>query len=273
MTSSNGPTGVHPLDDLAAYAVNALDDIEQEAVADHLTLCRACRDDLAAHHETLALLSPQQAPPAAVWQRVAAGIGAPGLPDPHATPHEQSSPARPAASDDDDVVRPPPAPTRLVPVPVEKRPPFRLGWMAAAATVAVALAAGAIAGYALGRSGDPDDADIASLAQQASEHPGGELATLVSSDGEAVAHIVADEDGAYLVLSGMESLPTGRAYQLWSLTEPQPVSLGMLGRDGTNTVAFRLPPTVTDLAISEAPTNGDATPTGQFLASGTITPT
>jgi hypothetical protein len=49
------------------------------------------------------------------------------------------------------------------------------------------------------------------------------------------------------------------------------VSLGMLGRDGTNTVAFRLPPTITKLAISMAPTTGDATPTGDFSASGTIT--
>ena len=64
----------------------------------------------------------------------------------------------------------------------------------------------------------------------------------------------------------------GRAYQLWALDGPEPVSLGMLGRDGTNTVAFRLPPTITELAISVAPTAGDPVPNGDFQAEGAVTP-
>jgi hypothetical protein len=48
------------------------------------------------------------------------------------------------------------------------------------------------------------------------------------------------------------------------------VSLGMLGRDGTNTVAFRLPPTISELAISVAPTSGDSAPSGEFQASGSV---
>jgi hypothetical protein len=82
--------------------------------------------------------------------------------------------------------------------------------------------------------------------------------------------VVSDDDGAYIVLDGLQDLPEGLAYQLWSLTGPQPVSLGMLGRDGTNTVAFRLPPTITRLAISVAPTSGDTAPAGDFQASGDI---
>lgn len=138
--------------------------------------------------------------------------------------------------------------------------------MAAAAAVAVALGVGGSVGFAVGRSGD--DADIGTLAEQADD-----VATLTSPGGDPVARVLSDDDGSYLVLDGLENLPEGRAYQLWSLTGAEPVSLGMLGRDGTNTVAFRLPPTITDLAITEAPTNGDATPAGAFLATGPVTRT
>lgn len=249
MSNSDTPIDVHPVDDVAAYALDALDGAEREAVAEHLAGCPGCRDELALHHETLALLAPEEAPPPAVWARVAASIAA--APEVGA----------PEASD----------PVREVPTvtsldarrgPTEGRRPQRV-WMAAAA-VAVALGVGGSVGFAVGRSGD--DTDIGTLAQQASE-----VVTLTSPGGDPVARVVSDDDGSYLVLDGLENLPRGRAYQLWSLTDAEPVSLGMLGRDGTNTVAFRLPPTITDLAITEAPTNGDATPAGTFLASGTIT--
>jgi hypothetical protein len=133
-----------------------------------------------------------------------------------------------------------------------------------------AATTGGVFGYVLGSSGD-DGADIGTLAQQASEAPGGVRATLATTSGQPVARMVTDEDGAYMVLSGLQDLPEGRAYQLWSLTGPEPVSLGMLGREGTNTVAFRLPPTITELAISVESTSGESAPTGEFSASGTVT--
>jgi hypothetical protein len=149
-----------------------------------------------------------------------------------------------------------------------------MGWLAAAASVAaVAAITGGAVGFALGRSADEADegGDIASLAERASEDPSGVLATLADGGGRPVARVVADEDGAFMVLEGLQDLPEGRAYQLWSLTGPEPVSLGMLGRDGTNTVAFRLPPTITDLAITVEPTSGETAPTGEYRASGEIT--
>jgi anti-sigma-K factor RskA len=142
------------------------------------------------------------------------------------------------------------------------------------AVAAACLVLGGVAGYVLGSSGDDADIDrgIDSLAQRASDEPGGVLATLDDTAGRPVARVVTDQDGAYLVLEGLQDLPSGRAYQLWSLTGPEPVSLGMLGREGTNTVAFRLPPTITELAISVEPTSGEVAPSGDFQASGTIPP-
>jgi anti-sigma-K factor RskA len=300
----------HPLDDLAAYAVDALDDAERQSIDDHLAGCAACRDELAAHHETLAELTSSEPPPAAIWQRVAAGIGAPALPDPHSSPTPPAGPGEGDGTNAAQLGRKASSPgvrgrydgdgvraisengdavdgvVRRIGAPGGdsddsesseggqsggRRRSFRLGWLAAAASVAVALAIGGAVGFAVGHSsGGGDDADIGSLAHQASERPGGVLARLTDSDGRPVAEVVADQDGAYVVLRGLQNLPEGRAYQLWSLTGTQPVSLGMLGRDGTNTVAFRLPPTITQLAITVAPTNGDVSPSGDFLAAGQV---
>lgn len=302
MSSPNGTIGEHPLDDLAAYALDALDEADRRAVDDHLALCDSCRAEVAGHHETLAGLTADEAPPAAVWERVAAGIGAPGMADPHRGGSAGPAPAAPPATGS-------PAPsTSTPPAPAPRsRPPAESGpaaveagesgesgatvtplaresrastsarpgrsvgprWLAAAAAcLLVAAIAGGAIGYALGSS--DDDSNIDTLAERASEDPEGTLATLDNGGGEPVARVVGDADGAYIVLQGLDDLPEGQAYQLWSLTGAEPVSLGMLGRYGTNTVAFRLPPTITELAISVEPTSGETAPTGSFEASGTI---
>jgi anti-sigma factor RsiW len=274
VSNSIGSIGDHPLDDLAAYALDALDDAERQAVDDHLSRCYACRAELAGHHETLSVLAGDETPPATVWQRIAVGIGADDLPDPHGAGPSTSSaaPAEAVEAVHPETETPsgpevPPAPPVTSLAEARERRPSRLRWLAAAGSLSAAAAAGAVFGFAMGNSDDGgDDANITALADQASE----QLATLQGSGGQPVARVVADEDGAYIVLEGLQNLPEGQAYQLWSLTGPQPVSLGMLGREGNNTVAFRLPPTITNLAISVAPTSGDTSPTGPFEASGQI---
>jgi len=231
----------HPVDDLAVYALDALDDVERRAVDEHLADCPDCRLELDTHYETLVALVPDEPPPPAVWEGVVAAITAP--------------------DDASEIAQEP------VPAPVIR---LRRPWLAAAGGLVAAAIVGGVLGFALGRSHD-DGADIDLLAEQAAEDRDGVLATLDDTAGQPVARVVADADGAYVVLEGLRDLPEGRAYQLWSLTGPKPVSLGMLGRDGTNTVAFRLPPTITKVAISVAPTSGDVAPNGAFQASGTIT--
>jgi anti-sigma factor RsiW len=66
------PIGDHPRDDLAAYAVDALEGDERRAIEDHLAGCVACRALLAEHHDVLAGLTPDELPPPSVWPRVAA---------------------------------------------------------------------------------------------------------------------------------------------------------------------------------------------------------
>jgi anti-sigma-K factor RskA len=268
-----GPISDHPLDDLAAYAIDALDPTERQVVDDHLAHCAPCRAELDDHRETLAALAPDETPPTEVWQAITAAIGAPGLPEAHAgaTGIALDRPASRGRTDEgrqdgDDTVAP--VSSLADEARVRARRPSPLRWAAAVVALAGVASAGGAIGFVLGNSGD--DGDIGSLAQQALQDPDGVLATLSDRGGEPVARVVADEDGAFVLLEALEDLPEGRAYQLWSVGGPEPVSLGMLGRDGTNTVAFRLPPTITDLAISVAPTSGDSSPSGEFQASGSV---
>jgi anti-sigma factor RsiW len=63
-----GPLSDHPLDDLAAYAVDALEPAERLAVDDHLAHCSDCSAELAGHREALGALATVEAPPPEVWR-------------------------------------------------------------------------------------------------------------------------------------------------------------------------------------------------------------
>jgi anti-sigma factor RsiW len=267
-----GPLSDHPLDDLAAYAADALEPAERLAVDDHLAHCSACNSELASHREALGALATVEAPPPEVWHDIAAAIGVPDLPDPHTgrrVIRDESASGRPldeGSEDGDDRVAP--VTSLAGAARVRGRRPSSLRWVAAAAVLVAVAGVAGLVGFALGNSSD--DADIASLAQQAADDPNGVLATLADGEGRPVARVVADEDGAFMLLEALGDLPEGQAYQLWSVGGAEPVSLGMLGRDGTNTVAFRLPPTISELAITVAPTSGDSSPSGEFQASGSV---
>jgi anti-sigma-K factor RskA len=59
---------------LGAYALNALDPGERAAVESHLAGCRDCRNEVAAHQETLRPLAPSAPAPDGAWQRIEAEI-------------------------------------------------------------------------------------------------------------------------------------------------------------------------------------------------------
>jgi anti-sigma-K factor RskA len=117
----------------------------------------------------------------------------------------------------------------------------------------------------------PPVQDVGDLADAALADPEA-LAVLASPDGQERARLVRAEAGSFVVFDALPPLAAGRAYQLWTLDGPAPVSLGVLG-DGTGeAVAVALPANTTVVAISDAPAGGEAQPTGPIVAQGQVAP-
>lgn len=289
------PTANHPLDDLAAYAVDALDDAERAAVDEHLAGCLACRAELVGHIEALASLTGDERPPAVVWERIAADIGAPGMPvpggasdggSPAAPPTSGPSAGSAAAVPPAAASTPPVPPAAAAPVPPSapaageppsvadlaarraERPGLRPWIVAALAAAAVVLVA---FGFVLGGTAGDDDPDsVGELARRAVDE-GADVGTLDGTSGQPVARVVDGGRGtSFVLLDDLDALPEGRSYQLWSLDGPQPVSLGLLGDGSPDAVAVPLPAGATELAISDEPASGVTAPTGPIVATGTI---
>ena len=107
------------------------------------------------------------------------------------------------------------------------------------------------------------------LAQQARHEPGARTATLVDTDGNALATAIVLPDGRGYLESSLPALPSGRTYQLWSVGGPQMVSLGVLGRDPA-VVAFAAAPGTTSLAVSDETAGGAVAPTQAPVAVGDV---
>ena len=267
-----GRSDGHPQDDLAAYAVDALEGRERRAVEAHLALCPACRRELAAHEEALAGMIGDERPPAEVWARISRATAGPA----HG----------PAASPDRVVPRPEVvvvSPDGAVPLRPRRdagrrrpggvadrrrrrsaRPPG--GRLALVGAVAAALVVAAGIGVRVVDGGG--DGGPPSTAVAAAELPVGRLS---AADGTAVAVVGADERGSYVeMLPPMDTLPGDRTYQLWSLDGAEPVSLGLLGTGAAHRSRVVLPDGTTRVAISDEPAGGSPAPTGLVAGSGEL---
>lgn len=214
------------IDALGAFALDAMDPDEAEAVRRHLEECPRCSEEVAQHHQVAALLGNVGGEaPAHLWDQIVGKIGelpkAEGsrgmlsLVDP-ATGHRgrtQGSLRRGAIS------------RRVV----------LLG--AAAALVVVALLSVQVARLDHRVGSLNASAGISHLVQQALVNPNAQKVKLESVDrsGTTAAEVVVLPSGsAYLVNKGLPPLPSDKTYQLWGRTRTQLISLGVLGNRPTN---------------------------------------
>ena len=201
---------------LGAYALDAVDDTdgEREAVRLHLLECARCRAEVAQHREVAALLAHTGEPaPAAVWDRITAAIEGEAPPAPQPLLR---------------AVRPSPAP----------RPRWwsRPLMGAAAAAIVVIAALGWLAFDANRRLDDLEgDRGVAAAMADALRDP---ASTVVDLEGDVGARAVLDDGTGYLAAADLPAAPDGRTYQLWGATGGELVSLGVLGRDPADVVAF-----------------------------------
>jgi anti-sigma-K factor RskA len=263
----------HPHDDLAIYALDALDPADHDALETHLAGCAACRAELDEHRETLArLVVPTEEPPSSVWSGIAQQLPRSGGPSAPSTPlpgADEVAGRGPAADVDDDSTAP------VVPLhaPLHARRrnlADRAGWLAAAAALVVVFGLGAVL-VTRDSTGD-GTGTVADLAAAAVDAPGSTVVPLENDAGDEVARVVlAGEAGAtdYVIFDDLAPLPAGRSYQLWKMVDAAPpVSLGVLGDGSGDAVAIAAPADVTSLALSDEPDTGVPAPTGPIVATG-----
>lgn len=187
------------------YALDALEEAEQEELEAHLLSCPTCSGELAASRSVAAtLVSDAPASPEG-WERISAELDR----------IEQAGEGRPASPEVVDLGNERARRRRVAP------------WLTAAAAVSAVVALG-VALLAGGAGGD----DPVAAADHAAELPGSVVADLTTDSG-TVARVVLTADGeGFVVPTDLAALPAERTYQLWVITGDEAViSAGVLGHD------------------------------------------
>jgi hypothetical protein len=226
---------------LGAYALDALEPAELQAVDRHVQGCQACLAEVAEHREVAGLLTPGWSkPPPGLWDRIAASL-------------EESPP-----------------PLDLAPVIAMKpRPPGRQAAprrsFGAGIAAMVAVAAVVMIGFLGFRAVDlgGDNTPGGTYAQELQRSVNAALAApdsrkvdLVSADGYRTVQAVVLPDGTgYLVKNNLPALADERTYQLWAVVGTSAISVGVLGPE-PKIVPFKMDGAVSALAITEEGAGG-----------------
>lgn len=218
----------HPRDDLAAFALGALDQAEERQVGAHVVECAACTVETEAYREAL------------VTYAAAAETSAPDLRARIVA--RERRPVTPVATTGSlrwsDWLR------RPVPLFVP-------------ALLAVLLVA-SIAGFAQTRR----EADAYASALAAI--PGGRVVSLQSSvaGSDLRGAVVIPENGAPYLLLRVPAPPAGRAWEAWVLHGDTPLPAGVAAAGGVVTITLTAPFASGDgAAVTLEPAGGSSTPT------------
>ena len=243
----------HPLDLLAALALDAVTDEERAEVLAHVATCAECRATLASHLSVAALLPlslSEQQPPAELRARILiATRGVEQLPA-LGSPSVQARAAH--------------AP------PLERARTDRGFGRRVALLIAAALAV--VAG-ALGAWNVSLQQQIRSLQASAPQTVALAPATAATT-ASGLATLVPGQPGVL----GVVNLPppaAGKVYEAWVIDKggPKPAGTFVTTPDGHGSVVLTLPTTAGDtIAITTEPTPGTQAPTGAVVMKGTAGP-
>lgn len=228
---------------LGAYALDAVEEHERDALDAHLATCASCRTEVGEHLEVAAMLGGAGAPaPSGVWDRLVEAI-------------EDDVPRL-------DLSRSAPSPRRS------------WGSRVAAGLAVAAMALSALLGLRVLQLEDriqPDGDRLAAAATAAAADPRARWVVLSSEDREHEVGAVVMPDGTgYLLRDNLDPLADTRTYQLWALVGENTISAGVLGNDPEIT-AFHVDPTTGGLAITEEEAGGAITPQNPPVVFGEIT--
>jgi anti-sigma factor RsiW len=218
----------------AAYALDALDELDQLGYEEHLRMCPQCREDLAAVQDTAGLLAygaVAQAPPPALRERIL----------------EQARNER----------------TNVIPI--------RRRWALPAAASVAAVAAMAAVGLGIWASSLRSDLNgeqeaRTSLEQVVSVISDPQSERVPASVGSGTL-VVSPTGAAALILPGLDPAPSGKTYEIWVAEDraPKPAGLFQSAGETTHVAVTRPVPKGASVLITLEPAGGRTTPSGTPL--------
>ncbi len=239
---------------LGAYALDAVDPDEAEAIELHLRSCPRCEAEVESHRETASWLAHGGAPaPEGVWDRIAGSL-------------EES-----------------PAPVELTRIlswetrgqPAEHRTGRRrpaVEWVVGIAAALVLVLGGVAINQQRQINRLDDRAGIEQALASAISDPDARQVDLRSPSGgrESVKAVVLPDGTGYLVAKdGLPALDDTRTYQLWGINDAKVVSLGVLG-NRPQIVPFHASGDVRMLAITEEERGGVVASKNQPVVAGQV---
>ena len=209
---------------LGAYALDAVDPDEREAIERHLVDCPRCRAEVAEHREVAAYLSHTgAAAPEGVWDRIAADLAPPAPPMrmtilPSGEAAKAAADAAPSADGAGSV-------TSIDRAPSAGRRPSRpmLAVLAIAACIIVVLGV-VVAAQSRRVVGDRTVEEMASDAVADSK-----LKVDLTGDAGSARAVVGADGTGYLIMDGVAAPADGDVYQLWGKVDGTVLSLGTFG--------------------------------------------
>jgi anti-sigma-K factor RskA len=233
----------------APYALGALDPEERTGFEAHLAECATCRAEVQSFREVGGLLAhaaPAADPPPGLRGRVLRAAGQ---------------------------VR-----------PISVRPRLLLPWLAAAASVVLALLAGNA--YRRERAARNQDSRALAAARDSLSARDSLVEILLAPDvGTAALAATGQPPSArvfwipsrhrvVMAVYRLPPAPAGRTYQLWAIAKGKPVSLGIFNTaaDGSLRAVLKVPPDLAFqvTAVTEEPAGGSAQPTQQPFLIGKL---
>jgi anti-sigma-K factor RskA len=226
-----------------AYALDAVDAVEREAMELHLLECPRCRAEVGEYREVAAFLAHNgQTAPEGLWDRIASAL--------------------------DEA----PPPLDLAPVVSLPRRPAGLRIVAAVAAAAAVVAAFlGVKVVDLDNKLDRIESEdaLARAAFDAQQDPRRRTIELADEAGNERAEVVLLPDGTgYLVSDRLDRLSPDRTWQLWAIVGERAISMGVLGPD-PGIASFRAVGRPSAFAISNEVSGGAPQPT-EALYRGTV---
>lgn len=242
---------------IAAYALDAVDELERAQFERHLAGCDACRTELVRLRQATAAMAAAQTerPPAHLRDDVLQRVGD--------IPQEVRESRRPAQRPATTVARP----TRL-----RQRASRHVRELALAAAALVAVVVVGV--NVLAPQASPiDEVRAAALARNTTEVDrllemfADELVVHDTiTDTGVSARVVRGDDGTVLITDGLPSLPTDRVYQAWLMDDEGPRPAGLLGREADPVGEVgAVDSGIQAVAVSVEPAGGSEQPSDQVV--------